>query len=85
MLFRSPVTVVEERWIRFHPPLFGLVMRLGGYRVVVSSVSVELNAALLRFIAEDFFLVSRARSLGTYITFRVFARLGSEMKTGIRD
>lgn len=42
----------------------------------LSSVSVELNAVLLRFIATDFFIVSRVRSVGTYITFRVkFTRL----------
>jgi hypothetical protein len=64
---REPVTVVEERWIRFHPPLFGLVMRLGGSRVVVSSVSVELNTALLRLYRDGFFS-SRVRSSGTYIT-----------------
>ena len=51
----------------------------------LSSVSVELNVVLLRFFASDFF-VGRVRSSGMYIMFfRVFTRLGLEMRTKIRD
>jgi len=57
---REPVTVVEERWIRFHPPLFRPRYEVGWIPDGrLSSVSVELNADLLRCIVKDFFCEPR--------------------------